>query len=154
MYQSTSPSGAVTPTVAIPSSICAHTWRPAQYCRSEGRAKRADGAVAATDISPTQRACRLARTERRSHRCHESPGGVPRPVERERPALREGRGAVLRPAHHARRVAVLHVAAPAELDVDGHGRRRALHIDGGDPDALDARTAHDEPRVARGVASV
>ena len=54
MYQSTSPSGAVTPTVAMPSSIRAHTWRAGRYWRSEGRAKRADGAVATTEISDTK----------------------------------------------------------------------------------------------------
>src|SRR6185436_18262396 len=153
VYQSTSPSGAVTPTVAMPSSICAHTWRPGRYWRSDGRAKRADGAVAATEISGTTRACRVPRTER-SRTLDKPPRRVVRPVERERPALGEGRGAVLRTAHDRRRVAVLDVAVAAQLDLDRHRRRLALHLHRRDPNPLHARAAHDEPRLARGVAGV
>src|SRR3954447_17945716 len=154
VYQSTSPSGAVTPTVTMPSSICAHTCRPARYCLSDGSAKRADGAVAATEISATTRACRVPRTEPASGSRHDPPGCVRRAVESERPPLGEGACPVLRSADHGRRVAVLDVAAPPKLDLDDHRRGDALHLNALDPDPLDARAADHEPGLARGVAAV
>src|SRR5215210_7300416 len=96
VYQSTSPSGAVTPTVAIPSSICAHTCRPARYCLSDGRANRADGAVAATEISATQASLPCGPDGTRLHGGDDPPGSVVGAVQRQRPGLREGRSAVLR----------------------------------------------------------
>jgi hypothetical protein len=104
-------------------------------------------------MSDTPRACRLARTELGVGARHDPPRRVGRPVERECPALGEGGRALLRPAHHGGRVTVLHVAAPAELQLDRHRRRDLLDAHGGDPDPLHARPSHDEPsppaRVAR-----
>src|SRR5829696_5813491 len=226
VYQSTSPSGAVTPTVTIPSSNCAHTWRPARYRRSDGSAKRADGAAAATEISGTPRAWRLRRTElpscasrgpcprrsdavlrkpravpaaqrcrlaqaagrargaampscasrgpcpRRSDavtaqaagrargaavpspRAHDPPRRLVRPVERERPAPGEGHRAVLRATHHGGRVAVLHVAVPAELEGHGHRRGNPLHLDRRDLDPLHARPADHEAGLPARIARV
>src|SRR5215210_7230753 len=154
VYQSTSPSGAVTPTVTMPSSICAHTCRPARYCLSEGSAKRADGAVAVAEISPTSRASRLPWTERPLHRRDDPPGRVVGPVERERPALREAGRAVPGAAEDGRGVAVLHIAAAAQLDLDGHRGGHPLDLHRRDLDALHARPAHNQAGLAARVARV
>src|SRR5215204_787145 len=158
VYQRTSPRGAVTPMVAMPSSILAQTWRPGRYWRSEGRAKRADGAVETTEISDTNREPD-ASPGRKLRRCGSSdlddpPGGVGRPVHRQRPALREGSGAVLRSTHHGGGVAVLHVAAAAELHIDGRRRGQLIHLHSRDPDPLHARPAHHEARLPGCVTAV
>ena len=65
VYQSTSPSGAVTPTVAMPSSICAHTCRPAQVLpvrrqrEARGRGGGGDG-----DLGHRRERALRPRTER------------------------------------------------------------------------------------------